>query len=145
MWITRTRPRAGLDLGLVADPVRGEVDVHARGDDVLRTEHAGELEATAHVVVVEVRLEHVRDGPAAGVEDRLDAVDVALRVDHERRAVAADDVAAVTQVGRLDGDDVEVAHVITACPPAGARSGSLRGRGVDVGGVRRDGGVGPAQ
>jgi hypothetical protein len=117
------QPGAGVDLGLVTDPVGGEGDVHAVGDDVLRAEDAGQLEAAADVVVVEVGLQDVGDGPAALVEDLLDPVDVALRVDDDGRRAPPDDVAAVTQVGGLDRDDVEVVHEVATFAPADTRSG----------------------
>jgi len=44
------------------------------------------------------------------IEDRLYPIDIALRIDHDRGLVTADDVAAVAEIGGFDGDDVEAGH-----------------------------------
>jgi hypothetical protein len=113
----------GGELRLVLHLMGGEGDVHARGHDVLGLQHPGELEPAADVVVVEVGLQDVGHGPAALVEDGFDPVDVALGVDDDGGTAASDHVAAVSQVGGLDRDDVEACHEVVTFAPADTRSG----------------------
>jgi hypothetical protein len=58
--------------------------------------------AAGDVVVVDVRLEHVRDPHAGRVREFQDAVDVPLRVDHERDGAVMRQVAAVAEGRRVD-------------------------------------------
>ena len=62
----------------------------------------GQREPTGHVVVVDVRLEDVGEPHPVLLEQVQDAVDVTLRIDHERDLAVVDDVAAITQGRGLD-------------------------------------------
>ena len=102
--------RSGLQLVLVVDLAGREGDRHAVRHHVLRSDHLRELEPAADVVVVEVGLQDVGCGPALGVQDLLDPIDVPLGIDDDRRVAAPDDVAAVAEVGGVDRYDVNRAH-----------------------------------
>ena len=87
------------DRGPVVGDLVGGVD-EVRGAGAL-----GQGQAAGDVVVVDVGLEHVADPHAFGGGQVEDAVDVALRVDHERHLPVVDEVAAVAQGRGLDRDD----------------------------------------
>ena len=76
-------------------------------DHVIGRRSTRELEAAGHVVVVDVRLEN-RDAAETLVREHgLHAIDVALRVDHDRHAAVVDDVAAVSEVAGLENFHVQ--------------------------------------
>jgi hypothetical protein len=76
-------------------------------DAVLRTDLLGEPEAAGHVVVVDVRLEHVRDAQATRLGDGQHPVDVALRVDDHGDGAVVGDVGAVAERRGVQGDDLD--------------------------------------
>ena len=77
------------------------------GVDVVRgAGRRGQGVAAGDVVVVDVGLEHVRDPHTGRCRRVQDAVDVALRVDHERDRAVVDQVAAVAEGGCVDREDV---------------------------------------
>ena len=90
----------------------GEGHVVLAIDEVLGTGALREGEAAGDVVVVDVGLEDVGEAHAVLVEQREDAVDVALRVDHEGDLAVVHEVAAVAEGGRLDGDDRQVGVLV---------------------------------
>ncbi len=79
--------------------VIGCVDVVGRAGDLRKGQSAGD------VVVVDVGLEDVGDEYTRRADELEHAVDVTLRVDHERDLAVMDEVAAVPQGRGLDGDD----------------------------------------
>jgi len=100
----------------VVDRAPVEGDLLAALQPVGRAGPTGELQAPADVVVVQVRVQHQHARPTALGQHRLEPVQVALRIDDQRlapRAALADDVAAVTQLGRLDRHDL---HVLLLVP-----------------------------
>ncbi len=76
-------------------------------DVIRRTGRGSQRIPTGDVVVVDVRLEHVRDDHPLRRGEVEDPVDVALWVDHERDLPVVDEVAAVAEGGRVDGQDVD--------------------------------------
>ena len=89
----------------------GEGHVVLPIDEVPGTGSLREREAPGDVVVVDVRLEHVREAYAVLVEEVEDAVDVALGVDHEGDVAVVHEIAPVAQGRRLDRDDRQVVLV----------------------------------
>ena len=69
------------------------------------TRGPGQRQAAGHVVVVDVGLEDVGDPHPTGRGQGQHAVDVPLRVDDERDFTVVRDIAAITERGRVDGDD----------------------------------------
>ncbi len=70
---------------------------------------------------MEVGLEHVRDLDALLLREGEHPVDVTLRVDDQRRRAVVGQVAAVSEGGGLDGDDLRHGQprsrpVTTSCP-----------------------------
>jgi hypothetical protein len=53
------------------------------------------------------------DRPSLIVQDLLDTIDIALRIDHDRVVAAADDITPVTEVRGVDGYDVDFVHGAT--------------------------------
>ena len=85
-----------------------ELQVDVAGDGMLARHGAGAGEAgepghSQDEVLLPVRLEHVAQAQALGVEDVQVDVEVAPWVDHERVAVAAEHVGDVSDAGCLDG------------------------------------------
>jgi hypothetical protein len=91
----------------VADAHRRDVEVVVGGEHVGGTEPLGERGAARDVVVVDVRLEHVGDGQAAGRDQVEHPVEVALRIDDDGDLTVGRQVAAVPQGGGLDGEDLD--------------------------------------
>ena len=85
-------------------------------DDVLGAELGCERQAAGDVVVVDVGLQDVADGPAALRQDRQDTIDVALRVDHHGGAAGGHHVGAVPELGGGDDDDLWAGHCVTVLP-----------------------------
>jgi len=79
--------------------------VVVRVDVVRRTGDLGKGQATGDVVVVDVRLEDVGDPHPGRGGDRKHAVDVALRVDHQRDPTVMGEVGAIPQGRGLDRND----------------------------------------
>src|SRR5436305_5789359 len=79
--------------------------------DVVRPVTPRELQAAGHIVGVPVGLRDEADLRAAALDQLLDPVDVAGRVDDSGLAVRDGDVAAVAQTGRLQGRDL---HALTS-------------------------------
>ena len=117
-------PAADLDRLAVTDrgPLEGDLVL---GVDVVRRAGAlGQSEAAGDVVVVDVGLEDVGQPHLVLLQQVQDAVDVALRVDHEGDLAVVDHVAAVAERGRLDRNDRQVgAHQAGSLFVSG-RSGS---------------------
>jgi hypothetical protein len=84
-------------------PFEGDVVV---GVDVVgRAGRLGQGEAAGHVVVVDVRLEHVGDPHARLGGQRQDAIDVALRVHHDGHFAVVGQVAAIAERGGVERND----------------------------------------
>ncbi len=96
--------RAGLEGGAVADLRGAEPVVVPARHQVLRAQLIGQHQPARDVVVVHVGLHDVRQGPCVLLQDGHHAVDVALRVDHDRLVVERDDVRAVTEVVGVQRD-----------------------------------------
>jgi hypothetical protein len=64
-------------------------------------------QAAAHVVVVDVGLEHVGDAHPVLLGEGEDTVEVALRVDHQRDLAVIGEVAAVTKARGVDRNDLQ--------------------------------------
>ena len=90
----------------VVDLGRRECDIESGGHDVLRAMLASKFETTRDVVVVEVRLHHMRDAQPVLGNEVFDSVDVALWVHDEGCAPIMDDVTAVTESGGVERDDM---------------------------------------
>jgi hypothetical protein len=103
----------------VAVPQTDTVEPHRVGgvEAVGGIEHRRERVSPGDVVVVHVCLDDVRDVEAVLVQHVQDAVDVALRVDHDGVRAVVRDVAAVTERSRLDRDDADHAHPCPRVPP----------------------------
>ena len=99
-------------------------------DEVLGTGALRESEPAGDVVVVDVGLEDVGEAHVVLLEQGEDAVDVALRVDHEGDLAVVHEVAAVAERRGLDRDDGDA----TSQAPHGAA-------GLDPGGTAGDRGV----
>ena len=84
-----------------------ECDRLGRGDAVARPNVAREGESTAHVVVMDVRLEHQIDGQSGALDRRHHAIDVPLGIDHHGVGTVMHDVTAVPEFRGLDGFDVQ--------------------------------------
>ena len=105
----------------------GEGHVVLAVDEVVGTGPLREREAAGDVVVVDVGLEDVGEAYAVLVEEGQHAVDVALRVDHERDLAVVHEVAAVAEGGGVDHEDGEVGHHRpTPRRPEGSRPGCRR-------------------
>ena len=84
-------------------PVEGDLVV---GVEVVRgAGRVCEGVAAGDVVVVDVRLEHVRDAHTRGGGECEDAVDVALRIHNHRHRAVVGEVAAVAQRRGVDRND----------------------------------------
>jgi len=82
-------------------------------DDVAGAGAGCELVAAGDVVVVDVGLDHHLQPQATPGQQRVDAVDVALRVDDHRDGTVVREVAAVPEL--LGGDHFDIQH---ADPPS---------------------------
>ena len=94
--------RPGVDDVAVGDRASVVVDVIACRHCVVGADGAGQFEPSGDVVVVQVGFQHVGDADLALLREVEYAVDVALRIDHDRDAVVGDQVAAVTESGGFD-------------------------------------------
>ena len=101
-------PHRRADLYLIPVIDRLAIEGHgvSRVDVVSRSGGLRQCQPSGHVVVVNVRFEHVGDTHAPLLGEREESVDVALRVHHERHVAIGDEVAAVAQCGRVECDDV---------------------------------------
>jgi len=110
---------AGGELVPVAQRMPLEGDLVTGVDAIARTGTPGKLATAAQVVIVDVRLEHVRDRRAALTENHFDPVQVTLPIHHDAREPVGNDVTAVTELRRLDDVD---SHATTRVPaPTRAR------------------------
>jgi hypothetical protein len=96
---------ADRDLVAVADRSSSIGNLVGTIDEVPRIGLLGQRQAPGDVVVVDVGLEHVRDHYRFAGGEVEDAVDVTLRVDHQRHVAVVHQVAPVTQRRRLDRND----------------------------------------
>src|SRR5882757_9085787 len=101
---------AAVDAIAVADGAAGKLDVFSCGKNVFGPHRAGECQPAGHVIVVDVRLQHVSDPHIAGQLQH--PIDVALRVDDDGYLTIAHQIAAITQPGGFD--DRYIHHV---CAP----------------------------
>ncbi len=102
-----------------------EVHVVPGGHHVGGVSRLRQRQAAAHVVVVDVGLEHVGD-PHPDRASRVDEpADVALRVDHDGHVAVVDEVAAIPQTSGLQGHDLGSRHGA----PFGAKGGQLDAKG----------------
>ena len=112
------RDGEGADAELL--PVRDRIalvgDLLLGPHEVGRRVSAGQDEPAREVVVVQVGLGDVRDPHARGLRGLLDPVRVPLRVDDERDLAVVDQVAAVPELGCVDGHDL---HATIVHPPGG--------------------------
>jgi hypothetical protein len=100
------QPHVGADLDDLAVPDAGALEAHRVGriDQVGGTSLAGQCEAAADVIVVDVSLGDVRDACACRVGQRRYPVGVALRVDDDGHVAVMHQVTAVTESRRLNRD-----------------------------------------
>jgi hypothetical protein len=94
--------RADLHDVAVADRLAAEAHRVGRAHQIGRAGLGGQGQAAADVVVVYMRLGDMGDPHATAPGERGDAVDVPLRVDHDRHAAVVGQVAAVAERRRLD-------------------------------------------
>ena len=102
----RDREGAGGDLGTIAEgrAFPGEAEVLAFGHDVGGAQPAGQVQAPAQIVVVDVRLQDMGDADPQGLGRLQVAVGLALRVDHDGYLAVVDQVAPVPEPCRLEAD-----------------------------------------
>ena len=85
------------DLATIAErqALVGKAQVLPLGQHIDRPQLAGQSQAPAHIVVVDVGLQHVGNGDAEGLGRRYVALRFTLRVDHYCDIAVMDQVAAV--------------------------------------------------
>lgn len=102
---------AGLDDVTVANTDAVERDRVVGIEQILRTGRAGQLVAAGHVVVVDVRLEHVRDPHIRLLGQLPDPVVIALRVHDQGDLAVVGKVAAVAQPWGVHGKNSDHENV----------------------------------
>ena len=88
---------------LQADTRLCVVDILRGREPVARTGQPGQIEASAHVVVVHVRLQDPGDPGAEPAGQGETSIDVPRGIDDDGDRAVARDVAAVAEAGRLQG------------------------------------------
>ena len=108
--------------GAIADGVDVRLievcQVDARRHDVRRLVDCGQVIPTGHVVVVDVRLGYMGHRKAVLVDELVDAIGVALRIDDHGVETVVDDVSAIPQPRGINDDDldgVRLAHASHPC------------------------------
>ena len=81
-------------------------DIVGAGQHIGRSGPPGQLQAAAHIVVVQMGLEHVAEVQAPLGQHCLDPIDVALGIDSCGREAVYEQVAAITQRRRVNSDDL---------------------------------------